>query len=997
MNIRKIFRVSLLSLLGILILLGGLIYFQKDKIIHKVISELGQSFEIEIAYEDASLQLFRNLPDISFSLDQVLVQYEADTLATLHEFAVGVDLASILWKDKYELNSLWIDQLDVQLRCTDSISCNFPSFSSSEEESASDQDLAIELQNVEVRQLNISYDDYYLSEHYAIQNLSFELDGNIQNDILSLALRQKEGSINIRQSGITYADAWALQTQGDIQYHLNTGKIEINDLQGQLNELAWVLSLMLSSKGDQYELNTDLHLAESSLKPILSLIPTYYTKEYENIQTAGTIHLQLNAKGLLKVEEDAYPSIKMKLDLKDGSIKYPGLATELHDMNASFQLDKEQGSLDLLVARLEQLDAAIGESSSIKGAFVAQKLQSTPQLQGTFNTLLQLEEVYGAIPMTDIKRMEGTIRAEGQFDLEGLSETITSSDMNQFDIELESSDLLFAYDSYLPIEIEQLKGLVNEERVDISANRIRSGNTDLSSLGFSSTNGLFQGSNEFPQYKLSVVGSQVAVSEWMPSEEESEDEAFQDYVSIPKLELQWDLDLNELTYDAYTLKDMIAKGVYSPESLTIENIQVRYEGSAFSGSGEFTELESYINGKGPLKGRLDLAGGRLDLDDLMGTEDPVVSSEAETKAARFPSDIQLDMGLQLQGIQYGDIQLDQINGEAQLKEGTLTIPNAKAKSFGGDVALEGRYIAKENEPLFFDFQLAGDQFSYSSISQSLPAIREIAPLIDYIQGSLDTRLSFTGELTEDYEPVYNQLSAQGYLETFNGLIKGHPAFKKLNAFFQKPFLEAIPLEDTRNWVTIKEGVFIVEPFMTNIRNERWQVQGQHELEGKMDYRLEGPMSVEQLRGSKMGDAILSEASSILRKIPLNIDYEIKKVDVIIELKGTTAQPDFAVRLSPKYKQQLESRIQEEISGIKKAVNDSLEQVKTDLSNELNEEQKKLKENLKQEAKSKVKEIITGQKDSTKVSSVDSLKKAADEKAKEIKKKLKKWNPFKNKN
>jgi hypothetical protein len=700
---------------------------------------------------------------------------------------------------------------------------------------------------------------------------------------------------------------------------------------------------------------------------------------------------------MLDLEQASYPSLNMKLNLKDGYVKYPGLATELHDMNASLQLEKEQGSIDLLIARLEQLDAAIGASSYIKGTFVAQTIQSAPQVLGSFNTLLQLDEVQSAIPMSDIQRMEGRVKAEGQFNLDDLSQTLNSSKTNQFSIDIKSNDLLFAYATYLPIEIEELTGIVNEEKIDMSAKRIRSGNTDLSHLGLSSKNGLFRDSKELPQYNLSIEGTRVAVSEWKPFEEESEEEEFQDFVSLPELEILWNLDVQELTYDAYTLQDMKVRGAYHPQSVTIQNAQLQYEGSSFAGTGSFTDIENYINEQGPLKGRLDLSGGRLDLDDLMGTEDPVVASGVQAQAARFPSDIHMDMGLQLKGIAYGDIQLDQINGEAQLKEGTLTISNAKAKSFGGDVALEGRYIAKENEPLFFDFQLAGDQFSYGSISQSLPAVREIAPLIDYIQGSLDTRLSFTGELTEDYAPVYRQLSAQGYLETFNGLIKGHPAFKKLNALFQKPFLEAIPLEDTRNWVTIKDGVFIVEPFMTNIRNERWQVQGQHELEGTMNYRLEGPMSVEQLRGSKVGDAILTEATNILRKIPLNIDYEIKKVDVIIELKGTTAQPDFAVRLSPKYKEHLESRIQEKISGVKKAVTDSLEQVKSDLNQKLNEEQKKLEENLKQEAKNKVKEIITGQKDSTKVSTVDSLKKAAEEKANEVKKKLKKWNPFKNKN
>jgi uncharacterized protein involved in outer membrane biogenesis len=108
---KKFIKIFSITILSIFILLLVLPFFFKGKIEKMVNEEINNAVNAKVEYDDFSLSLIRNFPNISLRLDGLTVsgkdKFEGDTLLALDRFAVVVDVSSI-FSDVIQVNDILI-------------------------------------------------------------------------------------------------------------------------------------------------------------------------------------------------------------------------------------------------------------------------------------------------------------------------------------------------------------------------------------------------------------------------------------------------------------------------------------------------------------------------------------------------------------------------------------------------------------------------------------------------------------------------------------------------------------------------------------------------------------------------------------------------------------------------------------------------------------------------------------------------------------------------
>ena len=129
---------------------------------------------------------------------------------------------------------------------------------------------------------------------------------------------------------------------------------------------------------------------------------------------------------------------------------------------------------------------------------------------------------------------------------------------------------------------------------------------------------------------------------------------------------------------------------------------------------------------------------------------------------------------------------------------------------GGKVKFDGSYDTKDlSKPLFsLAYQL--DQLDFNNAFKTFNTFKVIAPLAKYVDGKFTSNMKMEGVLGENLIPDFSSLNLSGFLHTFGTSIKQSPIFEKLSEKLQVNAFKNINLEDTKNWLEVKDGYVELE-------------------------------------------------------------------------------------------------------------------------------------------------------------------------------------------
>ena len=422
---KRILKWSGITFLVLLILVIAAPFIFKDKLVQLVKDEANKSLNAKVDFGEFDLTLFSSFPDFRFKIQKVSViniePFKGDTLAYIKELSFDLNIKSVISGDKYQINSLVIDEPKINGIVMADGKANWDIAKASTDTAAvepadtSATKFALKLKSLQIKHANITYNDMQGNMLAVLKDMNYTLSGDFTQDnfILSNLLEIAELSYNM--GGVGYLTKAKTRFKADIDMDMPNMKFTFKENEFDLNDLALTFDGSVSMPKDDIGMDIKFAANQTEFKSILSLIPSVYSKDFANVKTEGKLKLDGMAKGTMHTsadgKSDTYPSFEVNLGIANAMFKYPSLPKSVNNINIDVHVENNKDYLDATVIDVNKFHLEMAGNPIDMWAHVKTPI-SDPDLAAEIKGVINLASVKEFVPMEAGDEMSGVITAD---------------------------------------------------------------------------------------------------------------------------------------------------------------------------------------------------------------------------------------------------------------------------------------------------------------------------------------------------------------------------------------------------------------------------------------------------------------------------------------------------------------------------------------------------------------------------------------------------------
>jgi len=497
----KIFFISLLSLLGVLIVAISVviwIVFTPERITPIVRKQAAKYISCKSEIGSVELTFFSTFPNFGlkirdFALINPVAGSMSDTLVRVNEL-IGVVDAKTYWKNKdiiivgLEMNGGSVNIYSDSLGKT-----NYnimPPDTNPAPAAASETGLPfIDIRNIEMKDISLHYNDLSLQLKTVIRNLSAKINGTVSRDSISgnvkvntsmISLQYGGGKLNteirdlsakinatvirdnisgnvnvsssmmsLEYDGEKYLQQAAVQFDLPINVITSRQFIRLKNATASINDMELLLNGTIENDTVSKNITTDLtyKLTSWPVKNILALVPPSYKSYFKGINADGLLSSDGSITGVYN--DTHMPLMDLHILFEQGTLKYSAFPLALHDVDGDLTICTDLNSDSLSFVRINRFSASTPQST-IRTEGMVTHLFKDISCNLTTSAGLTLDEFNSMIPesMKTIIRGKASGQVKSRFTLSQvekmqfekmkLSGSVTLSD---FDVRYDSISL----------------------------------------------------------------------------------------------------------------------------------------------------------------------------------------------------------------------------------------------------------------------------------------------------------------------------------------------------------------------------------------------------------------------------------------------------------------------------------------------------------------------------------------------------------------------------
>ena len=209
---KRILKWSGITFLVLLILIIAAPFIFKDKLVQLVKDEANKSLNAKVDFGEFDLTLFSSFPDFRFKIQKVSViniePFKGDTLAFIKELSFDLNIKSVISGDKYQINSLVIDEPKINGIVMHDGKANWDIAKASTDTAAvepadtSATKFAMKLKSLEIKHANITYNDMQGNMSAIVKDMNYTLSGDFTQDNFLLSNLLEIAELSYKMDGI---------------------------------------------------------------------------------------------------------------------------------------------------------------------------------------------------------------------------------------------------------------------------------------------------------------------------------------------------------------------------------------------------------------------------------------------------------------------------------------------------------------------------------------------------------------------------------------------------------------------------------------------------------------------------------------------------------------------------------------------------------------------------------------------------------------------------
>ena len=445
------------------------------------------------------------------------------------------------------------------------------------------------------------------------------------------------------------------------------------------------------------------------------------------------------------------------------------------------------------------------------------------------------------------------------------------------------------------------------------------------------------------------------------------------------------VELSKMNYSTSTLTEDVKvdhmKMTFSPETLTLNELDAVLGKSDFNMSGEVHKYFGYMLRDEDLEGDFDFNSNYLDLDELMGVY-PEDSEEGksgddggrtaapnEVEPTLVPDNIDFKLRTNIAKTRYNGIDIKDVAGNVRLKDEVAELENCTMKAMGGTIGLSGSYDTKDPKKPLFDFGYKLKDIDVEELTSNFLTVGKLAPIAKYAKGRISSNFSMSSELDNSLIPLMNSISSDGDLSSNKLAITGFKTLEKIEKVTKFKDFSKQTFKNFKTHFSIHDGKVLLTPFNLKMAGIDTKVSGYTTLEKDMHYKM--AMNVPR---DKIPASVLKEVEKGLSFANgLHPDIKLGELPAYLPVNVFATGDPKNPKITTDLKEVLAAAVKDKVGGI---VDDVVNTVKDSVTTIIKDEV----EDIKAEIEAQKKKIIAEAK--KKADKVRSEAKTAHAKAKE---------------
>ena len=406
---------SLVALIILALVVIPIIF--KPQLLKMAQNELNKQLNAEVQFADLDISLIRHFPQASISLESLSVvnkaPFEGDTLASLANFTVRVNLLSLFDLSNLEVHEILLDRphiyghRDSLGRANWDIALKDSTATTKEKTSdeSGETNLRLKLRKFEIRDAIVSYLDDSTLLDARLKHLNFTLGGDLGLKQTQLALALDIDSVHFASGGLTYVPNLRFGFKASIDADLENKIFKLADNEIALNDFILSLAGQVGMRGEAIDTDLTLVTNKAEIAGLLSLVPALYTQDLKGLKTSGTLQLSGFVKGTMY--EKQLPNAEVKLTINNGTFQYAALPKAVTGLELDFLAKVNGTEQDSSILQLNNLALKLGGNPVRLQARVTTPL-SDPNLWAKAEGHVELGTLGEFFPLGD-RKLTGSV------------------------------------------------------------------------------------------------------------------------------------------------------------------------------------------------------------------------------------------------------------------------------------------------------------------------------------------------------------------------------------------------------------------------------------------------------------------------------------------------------------------------------------------------------------------------------------------------------------
>lgn len=406
---------SLVALIILALVVIPIIF--KPQLLKMAQNELNKQLNAEVQFADLDISLIRHFPQASISLESLSVvnkaPFEGDTLASLANFTVRVNLLSLFDLSNLEVHEILLDRphiyghRDSLGRANWDIALKDSTATTKEKTSdeSGETNLRLKLRKFEIRDAIVTYLDDSTLLDARLKHLNFTLGGDLGLKQTQLALALDIDSVHFASGGLTYVPNLRFGFKASIDADLENKIFKLADNEIALNDFILSLAGQVGMHGEAIDTDLTLVTNKAEIAGLLSLVPALYTQDLKGLKTSGTLQLSGFVKGTMY--EKQLPNAEVKLTINNGTFQYAALPKAVTGLELDFLAKVNGTEQDSSILQLNNLALKLGGNPVRLQARVTTPL-SDPNLWAKAEGHVELGTLGEFFPLGD-RKLTGSV------------------------------------------------------------------------------------------------------------------------------------------------------------------------------------------------------------------------------------------------------------------------------------------------------------------------------------------------------------------------------------------------------------------------------------------------------------------------------------------------------------------------------------------------------------------------------------------------------------